>query len=181
MTVKWVFFTAVAAFIIWLLVRAVFRYRAARAADDVEEVQESLWNWAAFKADLALFWRGIWRRFRPKIPQPQNVTTSDTYTGISSAGNLSVREIYRRLLVLASNAGFMRQRQETPAEYAARLGKALPELGEPIAEITGIYVPVRYGEYDTPVLQINHANNLWLTLQTMLRKIKEMLPGNRPG
>ena len=76
----------------------------------------------------------------------------------------------------ASSVGKARRYQETPYEYARRLGKDLPEGVEPVDEITDLYVEVRYGDIEAGDTQVNYANRLWRTLRRLLKGPAENQP-----
>jgi hypothetical protein len=58
----------------------------------------------------------------------------------------SVREIYREFLKTTTRLGFARATSETPSEFAAHLAVRRPRATPHLAELTGLYVRVRYAE-----------------------------------
>ncbi len=171
LAIKWGFFALVMIAVIYLVARAISRYRASRARTEIEEIHESLWSWDGFKADLHLFFSLIWQRFRrqkkglvPVSPVPRWYTDDDV------EGRLNVRQIYRRLLWEASRSGIARRRYETPYEYARRLGQDMPAVSEPVSELTDLYIDVRYGELEAGDKQLDYANRLWQALKRRLRR-----------
>lgn len=171
---KWALFAILAAVAVFLLVKAISRWRPSRAEPGIEEMQESLWSWSGFKADLRLFLNMLWQRFQRKKEEPVPVGgLPDWYIGEDSPGLLSIREIYRHLLLEASFTGKQRRRQETPNEYARRLGGDLPEGSLQVGEITDLYIDVRYGDRDAGDKQIDHANKLWRTLRRLFKRDEE--------
>lgn len=173
-SLKWAFFAIVAALAVFLLVKAVSRWRPSRTESGIEEIHESLWSWQGFKDDLGLFLGTLWQRFRRKKEEPASVgRLPDWYTGEDFQGVLNIREIYRHLLLEASFIGKKRRRQETPNEYARRLGRDLPEGSGQVGEITELYIDVRYGEHDVGARQVDHANSLWRKLRRLLRRDDE--------
>jgi hypothetical protein len=58
----------------------------------------------------------------------------------------SVRDAYRKLLVLAAQEGQPREPIESPRDFARRLGSVWVDLADPLDELTQCYVATRYGE-----------------------------------
>ncbi len=167
---KWALFAIIAIVVIYLLTRAIRRFRISRAGTDVTEVNESLWSWGAFVADVRLFLSAIWQRLwrRKKGITPDEVTMH-RFPDEEKEGTMGIREIYRRLLWQASLFGMGRRTYETPYEYQGRLGQLAPDGQEPLTEITDLYVNVRYGEVETGRRQVDRANSLWQTLKRIFR------------
>jgi len=168
LAIKWGVFALVAIVVIFLLARAVFRYRAFRAEAEIEEIHESLWSWSGFKADLRLFFSMIWQRFERKRKKLVPESPVPSWYTEDVQGMLDIRQIYRRLLWEASCARLARQRHETPYEYARRLGQAVPASSEPLSELTNLYIDVRYGNREAEYKQVDYANSLWKVLQRLL-------------
>jgi hypothetical protein len=171
LAIKWVLFVVVAAAVVFFLTKAAFRYWTSRTKGEIEEVHESLWSWEAFKADLRLFFSMLWQRFRPKrkLPVP-TAPVPISYADTVISGRLNIREIYRHLLWEAACSGMARGSHETAYEYTERLGQAVPECSEQLAELTGLYIDVRYGDFKAPRGKVTRANSLWKVLQGLLRR-----------
>jgi len=58
----------------------------------------------------------------------------------------SVRDAYRKVLVLAAQRGQPREPTESPRDFAQRLGSTWIDLAEPLDELTRRYVATRYRE-----------------------------------
>ena len=171
LAIKWGFFALVVIAVIYLLARAISRYRASRARTEIEEIHESLWSWEGFKADLHLFLSLIWQRFRRQKKELVPVSAVPSwYTDDDVEGMLNIREIYRRLLWEASRSGIARQRHETPYDYARRLGQGIPAGSEQVSELTDLYIDVRYGDHEAEDKQVDYANRLWQALKRLLRR-----------
>jgi len=167
---KWVLFALIVIAVLFLLARAISRFRSLRAEAEVEEINESLWSWQGFKADLRLFFSMILRRWQRKRIEPVPVSPVPSwYTGEDVQGILDIREIYRHLLWEASTFGIKRRHHETPYEYARRLGQALPDSSEKLGELTNLYIDVRYGDLEVEDEKVEHANSLWRVLRRLLR------------
>jgi len=170
-SLKWILLAAICAVIILRLVRAMRRYEAQQAGTDVDEINESLGSWGGFKADLLLFFRLLLGRLRGRINQViPNIYRPRQPEVAEIDETLSIRQLYRRLLQRAVGLGIAHQSWETPYEYATRLIRALPDDTEPVAEITQLYVEVRYGEMAADEQQVLGANRLWRWLKVRLRK-----------
>jgi hypothetical protein len=168
--IKWALFVIITIIVIYLLARAIRRFRVSRMKVDVTEVNESLWSWGGFVADVRLFLSTIWQRLwhRKKEITPGDATRR-RYLDEEIEGTMGIREIYRRLLWQAARFGMGRRGYETPYEYRGRLGQLVPDGQEPIAEITDLYVNTRYGEIETRRGQVDRANILWQGLKGILR------------
>jgi len=173
LVIKWAFFAIVAAAVVFLLARAVSRYGSSRAKEEIEETHESLWGWDVFKADLRLFLSMLWQRFKGKRKQSVQATAIPVwYTKEDIPGNLDIREIYRHLLWEAAGQGVARRSHETAYEYAERLGQAAPDGSEQLAQLTALYVDIRYGELKAQDKQRSQANILWRVLRRLLRRLR---------
>ncbi len=62
--IKWAVLLAVLATVVYFLSRAIYRYWRANEDKGYEEINESLWSWAAFSGDLKAFLRSFGDRFR---------------------------------------------------------------------------------------------------------------------
>ena len=164
---KWVVLGIIIAAAIFLLYKAISRYRFRRARESIEEVRESLGGWNAFKDDLALFFRSLGNRFRrkPKAPPPP-VFDAD------APGPLDIREIFRHIQWEAAKSGVPRRRHETAAEFSRNIERFTPVSRLPLKDLTQMYESVRYGEQSTPADKLDKANDLWQTVKELLRKMR---------
>jgi hypothetical protein len=176
LALKWLFFTLVAAGLIFLLVKAVFRYMPFREKDEIDEIHESLWSWDLFRADLHLLLHKLQRRFEPKRKSKATSSVLPGWYLDNFLGMLSVRQIYQCLLWEASRINMTRQHCETPNEYARRLGRTVPNSQKFLDEITGLYIEARYGELEIHDRLMVHANNLWKSLRKLLRQLGNEQP-----
>lgn len=173
LVLKWVLFAIVAIVVTYFLARAISRFRASRSRGDVEEINESIWSWEGFKADLLLFLSSLWQRLRRKRKATAGATAIPYWYGAedeASGGRLSIREIYRRLLWQGYRSGTAHRDWETPYEYNRRLSPLIPGGSGQLTELTNLYVSTRYGDIEAPDPQIDHANSLWATLRQLLRR-----------
>jgi hypothetical protein len=168
LALKWLFFALVAAALIYLLSKAIFRFASLRERDEIDETHESLWSWNLFKSDLQLLLDRI-RHLAPTRKSADKAEVLPEWYLDTFQGTLSVRQIYRCLLWEASHINMARRYYETPNEYAGRLYRTLPDSRELLDEITGLYIKERYGERATENRLILRANNLWKSLRDLLR------------
>ena len=172
LAIKWGLLAIVAAAVVYLLARAVSRSWSSRARDDVEEIQESLWSWDIFRADLRLFLNAmrnmLKRKRKPTVPAPP--VPAGYYDEIIPE-HPDIRGIYRHLLWEAARAGITRRRYETPGEYATRLEQVVPEGKGQLAYLTQLYARARYGDLTAPARPLARANRLWRSLCGRLRAL----------
>jgi hypothetical protein len=122
----------VLAFVAFLIYRAVRRRRRS-SADGVVETREVDWDWGQMRDQL----RHLFGRRRDRQPH---------YLPLADDGDprAVVRRLYRQLLTLAEGRGLPRGRGQTPWAYGAYLSRAMPELSEPLMDLTRAYVQARY-------------------------------------
>jgi hypothetical protein len=167
-TLKWLLLALIAAGLLLVLGRAIFRHIPSKETDEIDETHESLWSWDLFKSDLGLLFGKLRKRFgftrqgQPGHPRPPDWIRSDF------SGQLTVRQIYRCLLWEASRMDLARRDCETPNEYARRLAGSVPDGQKLIEEITGLYVDKRYGGLDVIEGRLLHANDMWRSLRAHL-------------
>lgn len=164
-SLQWLLIALLAAVVVFVLARAISRWRDRAERDEIEEVNESLFTWRGLGDDLRQMLKAMGDRFKRR-PQPAPAAYID-----DDSRRLDVREVYRRLLREADLAGLPRRRPETPAEYARRLRKMVPEGDPPVSVLTDLYSRVRYGETAVAEEQIDGANTLWKALREVLRKL----------
>ena len=170
--IKWSILAIFFIVVILLITRAIVRRRSARVQDEIEEEQESLWSWDSFKSDLLIFFKMLFSRFHKKTRQVSETTLPEWQPDEDIERRLSIREIYQHLLWQTARLRIPRESYETPFEYARRLSRFVPDGSEPLNEITGLYVDVRYGERQVEEKRVDDANNLWVRLRNTLKSFK---------
>jgi hypothetical protein len=165
--IKWFIVALIIALVLFVLAKAVSRLRARRMRDEIEEIHESLFSWRGLRDDLKELLGMMGDRFRKKPVGPGPIFDEN-------AVGLDIREIYRHVLWEGSRSGIPRRRHETATEYSRRLGKNVPESGEPLDDITGLYENARYGDIKLPETQVDNANTWWQKLRGLIRKIREI-------
>lgn len=163
--IKWTVLAVVIALVIFFLARAITRYRARHAQDDIDEVRESIFSWRNFREDLKEMLRSL--RRKPKPPKELGYQFEE-----DDARSLDVREIYRHMQWEAGRSGIPRRRYETAEEYAGRIKKFVPDGTKPLGSLTQMYENVRYGEEMASVDKEKDANSLWQALRGMIRKLR---------
>jgi len=174
LVLKWVLFIFVTVAIVYLLIKSISRFQSIRAEGEreVEEYSESIWSWQGFTADLRLFLSMLFHRWRRKIMSPIQVKPAPVWDTANDNNMRDIRQIYRQLLWEASASRIKRQRQETPYEYANRLGNLVPDGSEQLRELTDLYISSRYGEVKVEHKTIEYANSLWRLLRRLIRGLK---------
>jgi len=164
---KWVVLGIVIALVVFVLYKAVSRYRLRRAKESIDEVHESLGGWKAFKDDLGLFFKSLGDKFRrkPKEPPPP-VFDADP------EGPLDIREIFRHIQWEAARSGVPRRRYETAAEFSKSIEHVVPDSRLPLSDLTQMYENVRYGEEIAPKDKLDKANGLWQTVKGLIRTLR---------
>jgi hypothetical protein len=164
--IKWFVVALIIGLVLFILAKAVSRLRTRRLRDEIEEIHESLFSWRGLRDDLRELLGMMGDRFRRKPVVPGPVFDED-------AAGMDIREIYKHVLWEGSRSGVPRRRHETAAEYSIRLGKRVPESGEPLEDITALYQNARYGDMKLPETQVESANIWWQKLRWLIRKIGE--------
>lgn len=167
--IKWSILAIFFIVVILLITRAIVRRRSARAQDEIEEEQESLWSWEGFKSDLLIFFKMFFNRFKKKTGSVSETSVSEWQPDEDTERRLSIREIYQHLLWQTARLRIPRENYETPFEYAGRLSRFVPDGREPLNEITKLYVNVRYGEREVEDKKVDDANNIWKILRNILQ------------
>jgi hypothetical protein len=173
LTIKLVLGVVIVGVIVFILAKSISKYRAKKAREEVDEVNESLFSWKGLRDDLKEFLNSMGNRFKRKPGAAASTFDPD------AVGRLDIREIFRHLQWEGHKSGVTRQRYETAAEYARRLSRAVPDsvesiqsARESIGGIKEMYENARYGEAEVPEPQLDKANSFWLTLKAMLRRIR---------
>ena len=169
LTLEWLLVLLLVAAVVYFLSKALYRYRRPAAEKEVDEIHQSLWSWAGFKADVLGFLRGLFARFRKKVSlhsavsvPPVSVTSND------EAKLRDIRELYRGLLWEGRQAGVPRSTGETPYEYQQKLsGRQFSD--EDVAAITDAYVQARYGHDRIDDGRLAGLARLWLRVRAAFR------------
>ena len=147
LALQWAAGILVALLIIFILAKALGRFRRDRDDGGEEEVSESLGAWSGFRQDLSMFFAWLLGLFRRKeqpvieeAPLPVSITGD---TGIPR--EFTIREIYQGLLWEGRSAGRPRRDAETPYEYGSRIEPLDTTEERALDDITQAYVEARYG------------------------------------
>jgi uncharacterized membrane protein len=173
-TLKWIVIVVIIGLVLFVLAKSISRYRARKAREDIDEVNESLFSWKGLKDDLKEFMNMMGNRFKRK-PQEDAAPKFDA----DAEGRMDIREIFRHLQWEGRNSGVTRRLHETAAEYAYRLERAVPDsvesidnVRESVESIKGMYEEVRYGENSLPEPALDTANSVWQGIKKMIRKLR---------
>jgi hypothetical protein len=168
-TLEWLLVLIIVAAVVYFLSKALFRYRRQPAEKEVDEIHQSLWSWAGFKADVLGFLKGLFARFRRKVlPQSPVFAPPVSVTSDDEAKLRDIRELYRGLLWEGRKAGVPRSTGETPYEYQQKLsGRQLSD--EDVAAITNAYVQARYGHDRIDDGRLAGLARLWLRVRAAFR------------
>jgi hypothetical protein len=164
---KWLMIIGIISVVIFILAKAVSRFRSRRAEEDIEEIHESIFSWRGLGADLRELLGMMGKRF-----QRQGAKAGPGYNFDDESSPLDVREAYRRLLWDASRSGLKKGRHETPAEYSRRLSPIVPDSHEPLTKLTDMYMDVRYGETKLTKEQADNAGGIWRVLRALIRGLR---------
>jgi hypothetical protein len=130
---RWGMALALLAIVLLWIARSVFRYETTGRRRPADIVRESVWSWTDLRASLL----DLLRRRSPQGAGGE----PDFEIGMAGA----IRRTYAEFLGLGDLLGTLRQRSQTPAEYARAVGAGRPAAALPANELTEIYARVRYG------------------------------------
>ena len=131
----------------------------------VEEINESLWSWNIFGADVKAFLKSFTDRLRPGgahlAPPLASTITEPRY--------IDIREIYRGLLWEGDRYGYPRARSQTPFEYQSYLESRFDSQKVQLTAITNAYVDNRYGQVPPESDEDLTLVRWWLELRAAIR------------
>ena len=133
------------AIVVWLLVRAVFRFAEWRSDDDVDETRDFVFSWAELREGILHMLRSLLRRRQRRLVQ---AIGQRQVLAMDDRRPWGPRELYRELLRMGEQHGRARARDETPYEYQRALRGITPfDTGQrEVQLLTGVYIQARYGE-----------------------------------
>ena len=165
LAIKWVLVALAVAVLVYVLARLISRYWREPREKGFEEVNESLFSWNGFRADLKSFLKGLLKRRPATAPAVPPIAA--TINGEEQY--LDIRELYRGLLWEGEQAGHPKAKWQTPYEYQRALGSFFPDEHDGLAEITGTYVEHRYGHVPVASELGRRLMKVWLRLRAALR------------
>ncbi|MCI0437617.1 MAG: transglutaminase domain-containing protein [Chloroflexi bacterium] len=97
---------------------------------------------------------------------------------MSLANASPVERAYAKMSRLGAMAGIGRRAQQTPAEYAAALGKAVPDISQSAQRIAAAFTGSRYGRRDADESQQQELEKAWRSMRGSLlaRAIRRFIP-----
>ncbi|MDD5190961.1 MAG: DUF4129 domain-containing protein [Dehalococcoidales bacterium] len=163
---KWVFFSAVIALLIFFLVRSILRNRANRPPDEFDEEHESLWSWLGFRKDLKEWLKSLLPK---RSLDPQTPASAARDWDKKASKLLTIREIYERFMWYMAKVGYARKPAYTPYEYERFIKTLLPDQQQHLLEITSHYVNNRYGEISVDEVTLAALNEAWESIRLALQ------------
>jgi len=162
---QWLLLLVIIGVIIFFLSRAIFRYWRGAQEKGYEEINESLWSWNIFGADVKAFLKSFTDRLRPGgahlAPPLASTITEPRY--------IDIREIYRGLLWEGDRYGYPRARSQTPFEYQSYLESRFDSQKVQLTAITNAYVDNRYGQVPPESDEDLTLVRWWLELRAAIR------------
>ena len=132
------------------------RMRQRSSEEGSEESRESLLSSGLVASSLQGFFQdglqrlgelaGLVRRFGP---------------GTQFLAAVSIRRIYGNMVQMATEAGYPRDKTQTPYEYLATLHQAFPDSEEEFSIITEAYVDAHYGEVPDSREELQRVRDCW--------------------
>jgi len=156
-TVQVLFTVALPATIVALILYVTWRRRRQRSGEEGgDESRELLLSGGALAGNLRAMLRGgldrlgelagMVRRFGP---------------GARLLAAMSIRRIYGQMVRLATEAGYPRNRSQTPYEYLPALCQAYPGYETEVATITEAYVNAHYGQVPDSGEELQRIRDCW--------------------
>ena len=147
-----------------LIVRLLMRRRRISVTRRAAEIHESLWSWGLFWTQMRALLRAIWLRLFPQLVGETDKLESENDVSAEPAAR-SVREVYRAMLLWATQRGYPRKRDETPYEFRTRLRTNLPFTEPEVSTVTEAYTAIRYGRVVPSEAEVAHIQQAWQQLQ----------------
>ena len=153
--------------VIALLVRWALRHRRkakVRGRMRDGDFHESLWSWSLFWSQLRAILRSLFGRFLPRPEAEAQAAIAASPEEPADAAARDIRAIYRAFLKKAAARGYIRKKDETPAELRQRLDEKAPVVEPQLEAITEAYTLVRYGESQPDPDDVAHLQDQWSEL-----------------
>lgn len=142
-------------FVLILILWTIRRYQRRAESLDEQEVESLL-----EQGDLLDMLRNAFRKNLGKL--------ADRVEGLLGLQHVRrlwaaarVRRIYARLMDLTAKLDHPRSPSQTPAEFLPEMEELFPSLGGELAEITGAYQKVRYGELPETARDVEIVVSAW--------------------
>ena len=159
-TIEILVLAAVVAFVLWLIMRSMRRFRAGQEDEGVDEIHESVWS-----RDLALNQlRSLLRGFGGRRGDGKRTRSFDL-----NAEPIDVRDAYRHLLALGEREGRARLSKESANDYLKRLEAVWANASEPLDDLTRRYLAARYAEESSDE-DVSHARRDWQQLRGLFSR-----------
>jgi hypothetical protein len=172
-TVRVLVFGVLVAVILLFIVRTYWRDRQAAG------MWRALWGilqtwWSALRAWLSDEVRVVRRILKhgasPTMPEysPSNFGWWRPWQARTARER--VRRLYLALVQRAAEAGYPRQRAQTPYEYSSELTSYVPGNEEALSQLTEAFVEARYGRRDFDSGEVGRLHRLWRSLRVALHR-----------
>lgn len=126
--------------LLMLVVALSLRWLQKRADQRRGDERESVWEGADFRLGL----QDLLARGRRYLGQTGDAVRGSRLGLLFAA--MTIRRVYAHAAALAGERGYARALHQTPYEYLPTLRQAFAGRDEEVAQITGAYVAVHYGE-----------------------------------
>ncbi|MFH1169609.1 MAG: DUF4129 domain-containing protein [Chloroflexota bacterium] len=167
--VFWLIILAVFVAVVLLIFLAVKKIRAQRqdgqpahiTGVETSTITVSLFAGLAGLPDRIVKW--LWHLL---LSVKRLITGRRLQTANGYEAAVSVRAIYRGLLLWAAKHALPREQAQTPSEYLGSLSRKFPQQGAEMQAITEIYVQARYGHSPTPSEALEAAAKAWQRIKS---------------
>ncbi|SVB20461.1 uncharacterized protein METZ01_LOCUS173315 [marine metagenome] len=170
LAIEWAVGIIAAIFAIWILYKALSKFRKGDKGENEEGTSESLGAWEGIKDDLRMLLMAIsrWiRRQRKYVLQPPTAPAS-VIVEPEDNREFTIKEIYQGLLWEGGVIGRPRRNAETPYEYQGRIEVLDTTHERALDAITRAYVASRYGGQEPDEVNLRLLNRMWRGLKRII-------------
>jgi hypothetical protein len=163
---KWIVYIILALVGIYVLIRVLANFTtwARGLLNALQNLWQSLFGWRSrgARAEGATLTADGFR------PPPRPFSSYPNPFANGTAGDFAPDELvcysFEALEAWAHERGMGRQQDETPIEFAERLGGRLPALEAPAGRLALLYARVAYGQGSLPAASVEAVRQLWQKL-----------------
>jgi hypothetical protein len=164
---KWIVYGVLALIAAYALLRIIANFSswAKGLLQSLQSLWQSLFGWWKPRQQAAVHTAEEEVEFRPRprpfasFVNPFLAGTAERYTPAQL-----VRYSFEALEAWACDHGLGRQAEETPLEFAERLGGQLPRLEKPAGQLTQLYARVAYARGGLPASSVDIVRQFWQRL-----------------
>jgi hypothetical protein len=139
--------------------------------------------WGRFKASFKKANRSVGDFLRKSLKRLHNMGPEPAGTGkwdFINPHRLTTRQkvifYYLALVRRAREAGFPRQEDQTPYEYALSLKSSLTEEKDNVDAMTESFIEARYSRHEIPAKVARRAESIWETIRSVLKNRSKNSP-----